>query len=55
LSFTYDPFVQLRRKRFDRPDTVRDLLAGSGLTFEERTEFELNGLEHRRSLAALVR
>jgi hypothetical protein len=52
---TYDPIVQLRRKRFHRPETVRDLLAGSGLTFEERGEFELKGLEHRRGLAALVR
>ena len=35
--------------------TVRDLLAGSGLTFEERGEFELRGIEGRRTLAALVR
>jgi class 3 adenylate cyclase len=35
--------------------TVRDLLAGSGLTFEERGEAELRGLDGRRSLAALVR
>ncbi len=35
--------------------TVRDLLAGSGLTFEDRGEFELKGLDGRRSLAALIR
>ena len=35
--------------------TVRDLLAGSGLEFEERGDFELRGLDGRRSLAALVR
>lgn len=35
--------------------TVRDVLAGSGLEFAERGEFELRGLEGRRSLAALVR
>lgn len=35
--------------------TVRDLLAGSGLSFEDRGEFELKGLDGRRSLAALVR
>ena len=35
--------------------TVRDLLAGSGLEFEDRGEFELKGIEGRRSLAALVR
>jgi class 3 adenylate cyclase/quercetin dioxygenase-like cupin family protein len=35
--------------------TVRDLLAGSGLVFAERGEFELRGLGGRRSLAALVR
>ncbi|HET9497409.1 MAG TPA: adenylate/guanylate cyclase domain-containing protein [Candidatus Limnocylindria bacterium] len=35
--------------------TVRDLLAGSGLEFTERGEFELRGIEGRRMLAALVR
>lgn len=35
--------------------TVRDLLSGSGLVFSERGEFELRGIEGRRSLAALVR
>lgn len=35
--------------------TVRDLLAGSGLRFEDRGEFDLRGIEGRRSLAALVR
>jgi class 3 adenylate cyclase len=35
--------------------TVRDLLAGSGLTFSERGEFELPGIEGHRVLAALVR
>ena len=35
--------------------TVRDLLAGSGLAFEDRGEYELKGLEGRRSLAALIR
>jgi class 3 adenylate cyclase/quercetin dioxygenase-like cupin family protein len=35
--------------------TVRDLLAGSGLQFEDRGEFALRGIEGRRSLAALVR
>ena len=35
--------------------TVRDLLAGSGLSFEDRGEFELKGLDGRRSLAALIR
>ena len=35
--------------------TVRDLLAGSGLEFAERGDFELRGLEGRRPLAALVR
>jgi class 3 adenylate cyclase/quercetin dioxygenase-like cupin family protein len=35
--------------------TVRDLLAGSGLEFTERGEFELRGIEGRRTLAALVR
>jgi class 3 adenylate cyclase/quercetin dioxygenase-like cupin family protein len=35
--------------------TVRDLLAGSGLTFEDRGEYELKGLDGRRSLAALIR
>jgi class 3 adenylate cyclase len=35
--------------------TVRDLLAGSGLEFEDRGEFELKGIEGRRSLAALIR
>jgi len=34
--------------------TVRDLLAGSGLAFEDRGEFELRGIDGRRSLAALV-
>jgi class 3 adenylate cyclase len=35
--------------------TVRDLLTGSGLMFADRGEFELRGLDGRRSLAALVR
>ena len=35
--------------------TVRDLLAGSGLVFAERGEFELRGIEGRRTLAALIR
>jgi len=35
--------------------TVRDLLSGSGLAFADRGEFELRGLDGRRSLAALVR
>ena len=35
--------------------TVRDLLAGSGLEFTDRGDFELRGLEGRRPLAALVR
>ena len=35
--------------------TVRDLLAGSGLEFTDLGEFELRGLEGKRSLAALVR
>jgi class 3 adenylate cyclase len=35
--------------------TVRDLLTGSGLVFADRGEFELRGLDGRRSLAALVR
>jgi class 3 adenylate cyclase len=35
--------------------TVRDLLSGSGLEFTDRGEFELRGLDGRRSLAALVR
>jgi class 3 adenylate cyclase/quercetin dioxygenase-like cupin family protein len=35
--------------------TVRDLLAGSGLEFEERGEFELRGIDGRRSLSALIR
>ena len=35
--------------------TVRDLLAGSGLEFADLGEFELRGLEGKRSLAALVR
>ena len=34
--------------------TIRDLLAGSGLQFD-RGEFQLRGLDGRRSLAALVR
>jgi class 3 adenylate cyclase/quercetin dioxygenase-like cupin family protein len=34
---------------------VRDLLAGSGLAFSKRGEFELRGIEGRRVLAALVR
>jgi class 3 adenylate cyclase len=36
-------------------NTVRELLAGSGLEFEDRGEFELRGIEGRRSLSALVR
>jgi class 3 adenylate cyclase/quercetin dioxygenase-like cupin family protein len=35
--------------------TVRDLLAGSGLEFADLGEFELRGIEGKRSLAALVR
>jgi class 3 adenylate cyclase len=35
--------------------TVRDLLAGSGLQFEDRGEFDLRGIEGRRNLAALAR
>jgi class 3 adenylate cyclase len=35
--------------------TIRDLLSGSGLEFVDRGEFELRGLDGRRSLAALVR
>lgn len=35
--------------------TVRDLLAGSGLTFTDLGDFELRGLEGRRAIAALVR
>ena len=35
--------------------TIRDLLAGSGLDFVDRGEFELRGLNGFRSLAALVR
>jgi class 3 adenylate cyclase len=35
--------------------TVRDLLSGSGIEFADRGEFELRGLDGRRSLAALVR
>ncbi len=35
--------------------TVRDLLAGSGLRFSDRGEFDLRGIDGRRSLAALVR
>ena len=35
--------------------TVRDLLSGSGLKFADRGEFQLRGLDGRRSLAALVR
>ena len=35
--------------------TVRDLLSGSGLVFADRGEFELRGLEGRRSLSALAR
>ena len=35
--------------------TVRDLLAGSGLEFEDRGEFELRGIDGRRPLAALIR
>jgi class 3 adenylate cyclase len=36
-------------------NTVRELLAGSGLEFEDRGEFELRGIEGRRSLSALAR
>lgn len=36
-------------------NTVRELLAGSGLEFEDRGEFELRGIEGRRSLSALLR
>jgi class 3 adenylate cyclase len=35
--------------------TIRDLLSGSELKFADRGEFELRGLDGRRSLAALVR
>ncbi len=35
--------------------TVRDLLSGSGLEFADRGEFQLRGIDGRRSLAALVR
>jgi class 3 adenylate cyclase len=35
--------------------TVRDLLAGSGLEFTDRGEFELRGIEGPKVLAALVR
>jgi class 3 adenylate cyclase len=35
--------------------TVRDLLSGSGLAFADRGEFELRGIDGRRSLAALIR
>ena len=35
--------------------TVRDLLSGSGLRFADRGQFQLRGLDGRRSLAALVR
>jgi class 3 adenylate cyclase/quercetin dioxygenase-like cupin family protein len=35
--------------------TVRDLLAGSDLVFSDLGEFELRGLEGKRTLAALVR
>ena len=35
--------------------TVCDLLSGSGLEFADRGEFQLPGLDGRRSLAALVR
>jgi class 3 adenylate cyclase len=35
--------------------TIRDLLSDSGLEFVDRGEFELRGLDGRRSLAALVR
>jgi class 3 adenylate cyclase len=35
--------------------TIHDLLSGSGLEFADRGEFELRGLDGRRSLAALVR
>jgi class 3 adenylate cyclase len=35
--------------------TVCDLLSGSGLEFADRGEFQLRGLDGRRSLAALVR
>jgi class 3 adenylate cyclase/quercetin dioxygenase-like cupin family protein len=35
--------------------TARDVLAGSGLEFDERGDFELRGFEGRRSVAALVR
>jgi class 3 adenylate cyclase len=35
--------------------TVRDLLSGSGIEFAERGEFELRGLDGRRSLVALIR
>jgi class 3 adenylate cyclase/quercetin dioxygenase-like cupin family protein len=35
--------------------TIRDLLSGSGLKFADRGEFQLRGLDGRRSLAALVR
>jgi class 3 adenylate cyclase len=35
--------------------TVRDLLSGSGIEFADKGEFELRGLDGRRSLAAMVR
>lgn len=35
--------------------TVRELLSGSGMRFEDRGEFDLRGIEGRRSLAALLR
>lgn len=35
--------------------TVRDLLAGSGLYFVDRGQFELRGIDGRRALAALSR
>lgn len=35
--------------------TVRDLLADSGLEFEDRGAFELRGIDGRRPLAALIR
>jgi class 3 adenylate cyclase len=36
-------------------NTVCDLLAGPGLVFEDRGEFEFRGLDGRRGLAALIR
>ena len=36
-------------------NTVCDLLAGSGLVFEDRGEFEFRGLDGRRRMAALIR